>query len=152
MATKIAIKNQILTSFGGIFYIADEYRRLFFHMIDRSLGLRSKFTGYQYSEILSALTMVYFCGGDHLEDITRLGNDFRLRPNSHIPSSDTIAGGLKEPAEDNLVYTSDSVNSYSYNACEKLNNLLLDSLGKGMLRTKRMYEATNPPFGAKCRR
>ena len=93
MATKIAIKNQILTSFGGIFYIADEYRRLFFHMIDRSLGLRSKFTGYQYSEILSALTMVYFCGGDHLEDITRLGADLRLHPHSHIPvesSSDVV--------------------------------------------------------------
>ena len=128
MATKVVIKNQTLTSFGGIFYISDEYRRLFFHMIDRSLGQRSKSVGYQYSEILSALTMVYFCGGDHLEDITRLGTDLRLHPHSHIPSSDTIARGLKELAEDNLVYTSDSGNSYSYNACEKLNNLLLDML------------------------
>ena len=36
-------------------------------MIDRSLGQRSKLVGYQYSEIFSALTMVYFCSGDHLE-------------------------------------------------------------------------------------
>ena len=112
MATKVVIKNQTLTSFGGIFYVSDEYRRLFFHMIDRSLGQRSKLVGYQYSE----LTMVYFCGGDHLEDITRLGNDLRLCPDSRIPSSDTIARGLKELAEENLVYTSDSGHSYAYNA------------------------------------
>ena len=80
MATKVVIKNQTLTSFGGIFYISDEYRRLFFRMIDRSLGQRSKSVGYQYSEIFSALTMVYFCSGDHLEDITRLGYDLRLCP------------------------------------------------------------------------
>lgn len=128
MATKVVIKNQTLTSFGGIFYISDEYRRLFFRMIDRSLGQRSKSVGYQYSEIFSALTMVYFCSGDHLEDITRLGYDLRLCPDSRIPSPDTIARGLKELAEENIVHTSDSGNSYAYNACERVNGLLLDML------------------------
>jgi len=128
MATKVVIKNQTLTSFGGIFYISDEYRRLFFRMIDRSLGQRSKSVGYQYSEIFSALTMVYFCSGDHLEDITRLGYDLRLCPDSRIPSSDTIARGLKELAEENIVHTSDSGNSYAYNVCERINGLLLDML------------------------
>ena len=130
MATKVAIKNQTLTSFGGIYYIEDEYTRLFAELIDHSLGLRSKLSGYQYSEILRSLTMVYFCGGDHLEDITKLGHDLRLRPDSRIPSSDTIARGLKELSEVNLVYTSKSGKDYAYNACEKLNGLLLDMLSR----------------------
>ena len=89
-------------------------------MIDRSFGLRSKFTGYQYSEILSALTMVYFCGGDHLEDITRLGADLRLHPHSHIPSSDTIARGLKEPAEDNFQVASCMFKEFMEDSCLRL--------------------------------
>lgn len=128
MATKLTIKNQTLTSFGGIYFIEDEYTRLFADCIDHSLGLRSKLLGYQYSEILRALTMVYFCGGDHLEDITKLGHDLRLRPDARIPSSDTIARGLKELTEENIIYTSKSGNDYAYNACAKLNGLLLDML------------------------
>ena len=128
MSTKVAIKNQTLTSFGGIYYIEDEYTCLFTDSIDRHLGLRSKLSGYQYSEILRSLTMVYFCCGDHLEDITKLSGDLRLRPDARIPSSDMIARGLKELAEKNIVYTSKSGNDYAYNACEKLNGLLLDML------------------------
>ena len=45
MATKIAIKNQIPTSFGGIYYMEDEYTRLFAEPIDHVLGLRSRFLG-----------------------------------------------------------------------------------------------------------
>lgn len=128
MTTKVVIKNQTLTSFGGIYHIEDEYTRLFADIIDHDLGLRSKLSGFQYNEILRALTMVYFCGGDHLEDITKLCPDLRLRPDARIPSSDTIARGLKELAENNIVYTSKSGQEYAYNACEKSNGLLLDML------------------------
>lgn len=38
MTTKVAIKNQTLTSFGGIYYIEDEYTRLFADSIDRIWG------------------------------------------------------------------------------------------------------------------
>lgn len=34
MGTKVAIKNQTLTSFGGIYCIEDEYTRLFADFID----------------------------------------------------------------------------------------------------------------------
>lgn len=64
------------------------------------MGLRSKLSGYQYSEIVCKFTMVYFCGGDHFEDISKLAGDLRLSPDARIPSSDTIARGLKELAED----------------------------------------------------
>lgn len=117
-----------MTSFGGIFHIEDEYTRLFSRLIDHSLGLRSKFIGYQYSEIFRSLSMIYHCGGDCLEDITTLGNDLRLRPDSRVPSPDMIARGLKELSEDNIVYTSKSGNNYSYNVSDKLNCLLLDML------------------------
>lgn len=128
MPTKIAIKNQTLTSFGGIFHIEDEYSRLFSNLIDQHLGKRSLYSEFQYSKIFQTLTMVPFCGGDYLEDTTRFKTDLQLRPNSTIPSSTTISRGLKELAEDNIVYTSDSDNVYSYNVCNKLNDLLVKML------------------------
>ena len=70
MTTKIAIKSDNITPFGGIFYAMDEFSRLGLNsVIDKSLGLRSSYAGYQYSEIISSLFWIYYCGGDHIEDI-----------------------------------------------------------------------------------
>lgn len=128
MKTKIAIKNQDITPYGGIFYVEKEYDRLYSSLIDHTLGQRARFVGYQYSDIFRCLSMIYFCGGHYLEDITTLGRDFRFRPHSQVPSSDTIARGLKELSEDNTVYSSDSGQRYSHNIAERLNGLLLDML------------------------
>lgn len=75
----------------GIYYIEDEYTRLYVDFIDHGLGLQNKFSGYQYSEIFHLLTMVYFCGSDHLEDVTKLGHNLRLRPDSRISNFDAIS-------------------------------------------------------------
>ena len=46
--TKIQIKSEKLTSFGGIFPIMEKFdRRLSHTIIDSTLGLRSKVYGYQ---------------------------------------------------------------------------------------------------------
>lgn len=130
MKTKVAIKSDSVTPFGGIFYVMDEFSRLGMdRLIDRFLGLRCASYGYQYSEIISSLFYTYYCGGDHVEDIgLHLGSHLRLRPNTRIPSPDTLLRGIKELSTENIQYQSDNGINYSFNSCDNLNNLLLDLL------------------------
>lgn len=76
--TKIQIKSEKLTSFGGIFPIMEKFDRMLSHTIDSTLGLRSKVYGYQYSEIIRSLMCVYFCGGSCVEDVSShlMENDY----------------------------------------------------------------------------
>lgn len=77
--TKIQIKSEKLTSFGGIFPIMEKFDRMLSHtIIDSTLGLRSKVYGYQYSEIIRSLMCVYFCGGSCVEDVSShlMENDY----------------------------------------------------------------------------
>ena len=68
MKTKVAIKNQNIASFGGIFQVEDLFNRLFSKRIDTSLGLRSPSgKGYQFSEVFCNF---YYC----ICDATQLGS------------------------------------------------------------------------------
>ena len=58
--TKIAIKSDKITPFGGIFSIMQQFDRSLSQVIDSTLGVRCKFYGYQYSEILRSLMCIYF--------------------------------------------------------------------------------------------
>lgn len=78
---------------------------------------------------------------DHIEDITQLADDLCLRPDTRILVRHDIRG-LKEPVEDNIVYTSKSGKDYGYNACEKPNSLLLDML----LRTGQLKKGQTVTF------
>lgn len=130
MSTKIRIKNQNFTSFGGIFQVEDLFKRLYSKLIDNSLGLRCPSRqGYQYSEVFSNVCSVYLCGGDHIEDIsTHLRRDLKLRPNAKVASSDTVSRALKSLACENTKYTGGNGILYEHNEADKLNNLLLDML------------------------
>ena len=68
--TKIAIKSDKITPFGGIFSIMQQFDRSLSQVIDSILGVRCKFYGYQYSEILRSLMYIYFCGGSCVEDLS----------------------------------------------------------------------------------
>ena len=61
--TKVQIKSEELTPFGGIFSIMEQFDALLAQTIDSTLGLRCTMFGYQYSEILRSLMCVYLCGG-----------------------------------------------------------------------------------------
>ena len=52
---KIAIKSEKLTPFGGTFPIMEHFSSLLSSTIDSTHGLRCKFYGYQYSEIIRSL-------------------------------------------------------------------------------------------------
>ena len=61
--TKIAIKSEDVTSFGGIFSIMEAFEALLSPVIDGALGKRGNGCGYSYSEIVRSLMCVYMCGG-----------------------------------------------------------------------------------------
>ncbi len=105
--TKLQIKSDRITSFGGIYFV----NRLFDQfslgkVINDTLGLRSTaHNGYQWDEIVKSLFDIYLCGSDHIEDITSLMPCLSQAPDSHVPSSDTIGRGIKQLATDNITYT-----------------------------------------------
>ncbi|MFX8152864.1 IS1380 family transposase, partial [Acinetobacter baumannii] len=82
-------------------------------VIDSTLGLRCKFYGYQYSEIIRSLMSVYFCGGSCIEDVTtHLMKHLSLHPTLRTCSADTILRAIKELTRDNISYTSDTGRVY----------------------------------------
>ena len=116
MRTKIAIKSEKLTPFGGIFYVMDQFDRYLSQTIDARLGIRSTLVGYQYSEIIRALFCIYFCGGECVEDVSSyLKSHLLLRPDTEVPSSDTILRGISELTVSNTPYSSDRGISYDFN-------------------------------------
>lgn len=127
MNTKIAIKSNNITPFGGIYLLMDHFSKTGLDkLIDSHLGIRSQSYGYQYSEIISSLFWIYLCGGDHIEDISEhVGRHLRRHPHFRIPSADTILRGIKELSQDNLTYTSLQGKEYAFNSCDRLNRLLI---------------------------
>ena len=125
--TKVAIKNENITSFGGIYHIMDVFSKLGFEKLTESvLGKRgSSGKAFSHGSIFGSLFFSYLCGGECLEDINVLIGQFRQRPDTLLPGADTVGRGLKELAEKNIVYKSEtSDKSYSFNTAEKLNTLL----------------------------
>jgi hypothetical protein len=131
MRTKLAIKSENMTSFGGIFHVMDVFEGVGLpELINSTLGERGNGRAlYSYSDLIMSLFCIYLCGGDHIEDITSyLGGTFSMRPNTKAASSDTIARALKGLAQDDVIYRSDSGASYAFNTAERLNRLLLSML------------------------
>ena len=126
--TKVAIKNENITSFGGIYHIMDVFSKLGFEkLIESVLGKRgSSGKAFSHGSIFGSLFFSYLCGGECLEDINVLIGQFKQRPDTLLPGADTVGRGLKELTEKNIVYKSEtSDKSYSFNTAEKLNTLLL---------------------------
>ena len=125
---KVAIKNENITSFGGIYHIMDVFSKLGFEKLTESvLGKRGcSDKAFSHRSIFGSLFFSYLCGGECLENINTLIGQFRQRPGTQLPGADTVGRGLKELAEENIVYKSEiSGKSYSFNAAEKLDTLLL---------------------------
>ena len=108
--TKVAIKNENITSFGGIYHIMDVFSKLGFEELSESvLGKRgSSGKAFSHRSIFGSLFFSYLCGGECLEDINTLIGQFKQRSGTLLPSADTVGRGLKELAEENIVYTSET--------------------------------------------
>ena len=126
--TKVAIKYENITPFGGIYHVMDVFSKLGLEKLAESvLGVRgSSGKAFGYGSIISSLFFSYLCGGDCLEDINTLLEHFKLRPDTMLPGADTVGRGLKELSEKDIVYKSEASGmSYRFNTAEKLNVLLL---------------------------
>ena len=126
--TKVAIKNENITSFGGIYHIMDVFSKLGFEKLTESvLGKRgSSGKAFSHGSIFVSLFFSYLCGGECLEDINALIGQFKQRPDTLLPGADTVGRRLKGLAEKSIVYKSEtSSKSYCFNTAEKLNTLLL---------------------------
>ena len=109
--------------------------------IDPILGVRSKFYGYQYSEILRSLMCVYFCGGSCIEDVTiHLMKHLSLHPTLRTCSADTILRAIEELTVDNTMYISASSKQYDFNTADTMNKLLVKALlATGGLKADQEY-------------
>ena len=70
---KVNIKSEKITPFGGIYYASKAFYALSLDkIINDTLGVRcSTYNGYQWDEIMSAMSDVFLCGGDCVEDVNR---------------------------------------------------------------------------------
>ena len=104
--TKVAIKNENITSFGGIYHIMDIFSKLGFEKLTESvLGRRgSSGKAFSHGSIFGSLFFSYLCGGECLEDINALIEQFKQRPDTLLPGADTVGRGLKELTEENIIY------------------------------------------------
>ena len=101
----------------------DVFSKLGFEKLTESvLGKRgSSGKAFSHGSILGSLFFSYLCGGDYLEDINALIGQFKQRPDTLLPGADTVGRGLKELAEENIIYKSEtSDKSYSFNTAQKL--------------------------------
>ena len=67
------VKSEKLTPFGGIYYASKAFYTLSLDkVINSTLGVRSStYNGYQWDEIMSAMSDVFLCGGNCMEDVNR---------------------------------------------------------------------------------
>ena len=101
---KVNIKSEKITPFGGIYYASKAFYLLSLDkVINGTLGARSStYNGYQWNEIMSALSDVFLCGGDCVEDVNRSESHLRASPEIRIPTSHTIGRAIKELSHEDL--------------------------------------------------
>ena len=54
--SKVSIKSEKITPFGGTFHVRERFPRFVDPVIDKVLGLRCTPFGYQYSKIVGSLS------------------------------------------------------------------------------------------------
>ena len=107
----------------------EQFDALIAQTIDSTLGMRCKWYGYQYSEILRFLVCVYLCGGSCVEDVkTHLMRYLSLHPSLRTCSADIILRAIEELTCENTTYQSASGGAYDFNIADKMNSLLVNAL------------------------
>ena len=94
---KVNIKPEKITPFGGIYFASKAFYTLSLDkVINGTLGVRSStYNGYQWDEVVSAMSDVFLCGGDCVEDVNRSECHMRESPDVRIPTSHTIGRAIK---------------------------------------------------------
>ncbi|WP_278691779.1 hypothetical protein [Leyella stercorea] len=124
---KVNIKSEKITPFGGIYYASKAFYALSLDkVINGTLGVRSStYNGYQWNEIMSAMSDVFLCGGDCVKDVNRSECHLRESPEIRIPTSHTIGRAPKILSHEDMEYKSSSGNVFRFNTNQRLNDLLM---------------------------
>ena len=114
---KVNIKSEKITPFGGIYYASKAFYALSLDkVINGTLGVRnSTYNGYQWDEVISALSDVFLCGGDCVEDVNRSECHLRESPEIRTPTSHTVGRAIKELSNEDLEYKFSSRNVFRSN-------------------------------------
>ena len=123
---KVQKSNQKVNPFGGLNFISKSLKESsILDVIDNQLGSRGNRATYSYSDIFTALFMVFYAGGDRMEDIDEnLKDKFNEVDDLSVPSPDTIGRGLIELATEKEIHVNSEV-VHEYNDNPELNKLLL---------------------------
>ena len=124
---KVNIKSEKITLFGGLYYASKAFYALSLDkVINGTLGVRSSTcNGYQWDEIMSAMSDVFLCGGDCVEDVNRNECHLRESPEVRIPTSHTIGRAIKELSHEDMEYKSSSGNVFRFNTNQRANDPLM---------------------------
>lgn len=122
--TKVAIKSDKIMPYGGIFAVINEFSPIE-RLIDSELGLRVRYGGYQYGEIVRTMVCNYICGGERMEDIKIFQPGIEYMPGMKLCSPDTCLRAIEELTENNVTYKADSGKAYDFNVLESLNSLMV---------------------------
>jgi len=119
---KVNIKSDKITPLGGIYYASKAFYALSLDkVINGTLGVHSStYNGYQWNEIMSAMSDVFLCGGDCVEDVNRSECHLRESPEIQIPTSHTIGRVIKKCSHDDMEYKSSSGNVFRFNTNPRL--------------------------------
>lgn len=137
--TKVVIKTDKITPFGGIFPVIQAFSPIE-RLIDSELGRRVMASGYQYGVIVRTMMCNFLCGGDRMEDIKIYQPGIECMPGMRLCSPDTVLRAMEELEEANTTHTAQGGKSYAFNICGRLNTLMVKAAkSQGLLREGRQY-------------
>lgn len=87
---------------------------------------------------MSAMSDVFLCGGDCVEDVNRSECNLRISPEIRIPTSHTIGRAINELSHEDMEYKSSSGNVFRYNTNPRLNDLLMKLNMKSVIRVHQL--------------
>ncbi len=123
---KVQKSIQEVNPFGGLNFISNSLKNSnLSDIIDNQLGNRERGAKYSYSDIFTALFMVFYAGGDKMENIDEnLKEHMKTIDGILVPSPNTIGRGLLELSTEKEIHTNSDV-THEYNDNPLLNQLLL---------------------------
>ena len=130
MNAKVQKISKNITSFAGVFFANDEFRRSGLRkLIDHQLGIRNSNKGYTYGNLFGNFFNLFFSGGECAEDIQHhLRPTLKQIPGNKVASADTLLRCFGELATENTIVISSSTKEYMFNINERLNDLNIKSL------------------------
>jgi len=136
------IKSSPITSFGGLNFVLKEMdERGIGALLERELPELPTQCRYNWRDLLYSFWSVFFCGGDHIEDLAiNIKGGFGNNPMLSFPSPDRLLERMKELAcPKDLVRTSRSNLYHEFSSHDLLNSLNLKMLkNMGMLEEREL--------------